>query len=376
MAKILVVDDDPGMRKFVRMTLRSLPHEVIEAGSAMEGLSVAAQEAPDLFIIDYLMPEMDGLEMLQWIRKQDQFREIPVMIMSVAVDRQVMADFINFGMSYYITKPINISLFKEKVQWILEAKETRELTIGRVPRTEKWERDRFRKPVVVVGEPNEMLLEKLTGALSGHYSVVAVTNGFACLKAVLAHQPDAVLIEPEMPLLSGFELAKKIRDNEELENAKILFFTSKRNRYEVERTTGLFDDIIEKPYITSVLVQSLKRSLDRDHYEVTEIPNGLVIKLARGCLKWFTENHNKAMDKMDEILFDMFESGRTSLVIDMRDIGEDEVEYLDPVIEVVDKASEQEISIDIIGDLEESGSERLKKGHENVNITKPALWGS
>jgi CheY-like chemotaxis protein len=74
MAKILVIDDVAGVRASVVNTLKRAGHEVFEAANGTDGLAIARAHAPDLVITDILMPEMDGLETIDLIRREGRGR--------------------------------------------------------------------------------------------------------------------------------------------------------------------------------------------------------------------------------------------------------------------------------------------------------------
>src|SRR3712207_6768027 len=79
---VLIVDDDPGMRGFVRASLEYEGYEVREAGSADEGLAVLDEEPPDLILLDVMMPRVDGWEMLRRVQERHGVGAIPVIMFS------------------------------------------------------------------------------------------------------------------------------------------------------------------------------------------------------------------------------------------------------------------------------------------------------
>ena len=70
MLGVLIVDDDPKTRRVLREILEPLNHSVLEAGNGREALPLVAQHEPDLMIVDTLMPEMDGLETIRYLRRK------------------------------------------------------------------------------------------------------------------------------------------------------------------------------------------------------------------------------------------------------------------------------------------------------------------
>jgi excisionase family DNA binding protein len=83
---VLIVDDDERVREYVRVNLEMEGYAVREAGSAQEGLAVLDEVSPDLVLLDVMMPEMDGWEMLRRVQERHGVGAIPVVMFSGKVD--------------------------------------------------------------------------------------------------------------------------------------------------------------------------------------------------------------------------------------------------------------------------------------------------
>jgi excisionase family DNA binding protein len=83
---VLIVDDDEGLREHVRIQLEAEGYTVREAGSAKEGLQVLEEATPDLVLLDVMMPEVDGWEMLRRVQERHGVGTIPVVMFSGKVD--------------------------------------------------------------------------------------------------------------------------------------------------------------------------------------------------------------------------------------------------------------------------------------------------
>jgi excisionase family DNA binding protein len=83
---VLIVDDDERVREYVRVNLEMEGYTVREAGNADEGLSVLEEVSPDLILLDVMMPEVDGWEMLRRVRERHGVGAIPVVMFSGKVD--------------------------------------------------------------------------------------------------------------------------------------------------------------------------------------------------------------------------------------------------------------------------------------------------
>jgi excisionase family DNA binding protein len=104
---VLVVDDDPGVREVVRLSLELEGYMVKEAGGAEEGLAAVEDEAPDLILLDVMMPHVDGWEMLRQIQERHGAGSIPIVMFSGKVDAQTAAQAAARGAQGFVGKPFD-----------------------------------------------------------------------------------------------------------------------------------------------------------------------------------------------------------------------------------------------------------------------------
>jgi excisionase family DNA binding protein len=104
-ARVLVVDDDAGLRDFIRANLEADGYAVREAGSADEGLAALDEEPPDLILLDVQMPMMDGWEMLRRVQERHGVDAIPVIMYSGKLDQAGEAE--TRGAQAFIGKPLD-----------------------------------------------------------------------------------------------------------------------------------------------------------------------------------------------------------------------------------------------------------------------------
>jgi excisionase family DNA binding protein len=104
---ILIVDDDDRLREFVRVNLEMEGYAVREASSAEEGLKALEDESPDLILLDVMMPEVDGWEMLRRVQERHGVGAIPVIMFSGKVDEESLKTAASRGAQGFIGKPFN-----------------------------------------------------------------------------------------------------------------------------------------------------------------------------------------------------------------------------------------------------------------------------
>lgn len=104
--RVLVVDDDPTIRVVLRSLLEKAGHEVMEASGGRQGLEVALDAIPQLMIVDWLMPEMDGLELTRTLRQTKLGRAIYVIVLTSLEDDDKLVEAFEAGVDDFMSKPL------------------------------------------------------------------------------------------------------------------------------------------------------------------------------------------------------------------------------------------------------------------------------
>jgi two-component system KDP operon response regulator KdpE len=113
---ILVVDDEARMRRFIRMNLELEGYQVVEAENGIQALDQIRKYAPDLVIMDVMMPEMDGFETLGMLR---EISTVPVILLTVRSEEEDITRGLNLGADDYITKPFSPRELNSRVAAVL-----------------------------------------------------------------------------------------------------------------------------------------------------------------------------------------------------------------------------------------------------------------
>lgn len=124
MAKVLVVEDDPDIRMLLEVRLRQNGHLVLSACSGEEALTVLAERAaPDIAVLDVMMPGMNGLELLRLLHASPEYANLPAVFLSGRVDADDIAAGTALG-GTYLTKPIVLAALNSAIEKALEPAET------------------------------------------------------------------------------------------------------------------------------------------------------------------------------------------------------------------------------------------------------------
>jgi excisionase family DNA binding protein len=118
---VLIVDDDEQVREYVRINLEAEGYTVREAANAEEGLQVLEESTPDLVLLDVMMPQVDGWEMLRRLHERHGVGAIPVVMFSGKVDEGAAEEATSRGAQAFIGKPFEPKQLIEQTKQLLSS---------------------------------------------------------------------------------------------------------------------------------------------------------------------------------------------------------------------------------------------------------------
>jgi two-component system KDP operon response regulator KdpE len=148
--RILVVDDEAQIRKFLRIALEASGYDVIETAKGTEGVAKCATSTPDLVVLDLGLPDIDGKEVVRRIR---EWSEVPILILSVRQAEAEKVAALDAGANDYVVKPFGIAELLARVRALLRrssqagAAEPAQIIVGELTI------DLARHEVALAGEP-------------------------------------------------------------------------------------------------------------------------------------------------------------------------------------------------------------------------------
>lgn len=122
--RILLVDDEPDLVDTIQCRLEANSFDVITAFNGQEGLEKAADEKPDLILLDTNMPVMNGHEMLERLRKHHELKGIPVIMCTALCEAQDITAASAYDIADYVTKPFDCTELIEKISNALKNKKS------------------------------------------------------------------------------------------------------------------------------------------------------------------------------------------------------------------------------------------------------------
>ena len=126
--QILVVEDDEDIQELIRYNLAQAGYRVTVAGTGEDGLKAARAKAPDLVLLDIMLPGMDGLEVCRLLSANDATRQIPVIMLTAKGEEADIVTGLQMGADDYITKPFSPRVLLARIKVVLrrQARDTDE----------------------------------------------------------------------------------------------------------------------------------------------------------------------------------------------------------------------------------------------------------
>jgi DNA-binding response OmpR family regulator len=121
--KIVIVEDEPAVADLLEEMLSSEPYQVTKIHSSTGALSMIRAENPDVVLLDIMMPDVSGLEVLRFLRREPGLLQIPVVIVSAKTLPADIRKGLEEGATAYLTKPVDMVRLRETVAQVLRTAE-------------------------------------------------------------------------------------------------------------------------------------------------------------------------------------------------------------------------------------------------------------
>ena len=118
---IITVDDSSTMRRIIKNTLQKLGFEtILEAGNGVEALEDKYKNKVDMIVTDWNMPEMDGLTFVKAVRAKDEYKDLPILMITTEAAKEDILTALRSGVNNYVVKPFTPETLQEKVFKLLD----------------------------------------------------------------------------------------------------------------------------------------------------------------------------------------------------------------------------------------------------------------
>jgi response regulator RpfG family c-di-GMP phosphodiesterase len=242
---ILVVDDSAVIRQSLSKLLTNLGAQVTLANDGKQALEIVQSNKFDLVITDVEMPNMDGFGLCASLKKEDKTRGIPVVILSSMDSEKDIEKGFRVGAAAYLSKSEALNELADTIEQVVE----------------KAKFHRSRKILVV--DDSSTIRSVVTKALkNAGFHVLSAENGYQAMEIMKDQQPDLILSDIEMPVMSGIDLCRLVHKNAKLTTIPYVVMSTKSDRA-IMRQMLQWGAIayLTKPFNVEQLVITIERLL-------------------------------------------------------------------------------------------------------------------
>ncbi len=204
---IVIVEDDKSTLELLSLYLTNEGYRVAHVYNGADAIARIRELKPFAIILDIMLPQKDGWEILQEIKSDDEIKDIPVIIYSI-VDNKDLG--FALGASDYLVKPIDRNLLVKRINELsMRARGTK-------------------KPTILCVDDNLDMLQYLQSLLeSDGYTVLCESSGKKAIETATINLPDFIILDLMMPDMSGFEVAHILKNRNDTRDIPILILTAK-----------------------------------------------------------------------------------------------------------------------------------------------------
>jgi len=239
--KIIIVDDVNYVLTTFKERLKNT-YEIYPAQTGEILFELLEKVTPELIILDIQMPESNGFDIIQQLKADRRYAEIPVIFMTGnRTDRKSVLKGMSLGAADYITKPVNNEKLIECIESQLDPSQRK-----------------ANKPIILAVDDNPSILQSLNHILGEKYKVYTLPQPQAIKDVLSRVVPDLFILDCQMPIVHGFELVPLIRSHPEHEDTPIIFLTSEGtiDNVSVATTIGASGFIV-KPINDEILLDKV-----------------------------------------------------------------------------------------------------------------------
>ena len=256
---ILVVDDSQTSRKVLSMLFQRIGYRTVEAASGTEAMATAKAITPKLIILDVMLPDGNGHDLLPKLRQLDHIGNIPVFILTGKQDACSRMQGMSAGASEYITKPFKPETLVSLVQRYLGGDHhpdpTKDHEVELSPRPNPGQQS------ILVVEDSQTSRMVVTMVLGRHgYHVHEAATGTEALAMAPKITPDLVLLDLMLPDMTGYEILPRLRQLHHYSELPIIMLTGKRDSS--NRMKGMLvgtNEYMTKPFNPEKLISVIKK---------------------------------------------------------------------------------------------------------------------
>jgi two-component system cell cycle response regulator len=369
--RVLTIDDSKTMRAIIAKYLSPFSIKILEAENGEQGVDRARDGAPDLILLDYNMPVMDGYHALVELKTDPDLKSIPVVMVTTETEREKVIKLLRLGLSDYISKPFTRQVLLDKLNPILGLYDGTRPLPASVSGSHSTE-----KPPVLVVEHRSDVLNLLKESLDEDFCVIAAESGNSATDAMKQQHFEFLFLDLGLPDMSAFDVFEAYAQerNDEAAAKRVIAMTSGTADEEINLTNELgFAAVMYEPFSPEevrhvIKLVSGRRKRSRRMRHLTNHGKVCVLECPARRSSRF-QAFVEAMDKMVQEIEDMVEEGSNCLVVRIGEGFLSQPDVAHKFAKVMEQARKRLLSIRLVVESRES-RDILQKYEETACLPK------
>lgn len=248
---LLIVDDNDMNRDLLARRLKQAFYEVIDVNNGVDALRITEQQHVDLVLLDILMPDLDGYQVLERLKGGEKTKTLPVIMLTAVHEMDSVVRCFELGADDYLTKPYNIPFVRSRIATCLRS------------RTDTVQGQNSTARILVVDD-NMVNRDMLQRRLEREgYEVDSAENGIQALEMLERQKYDLVLLDILMPEMDGYDVLRALKIHKRLKEIPVIMLTAVHEAESVKACIELgAADYLLKPYNTILLKARIASALN------------------------------------------------------------------------------------------------------------------
>jgi two-component system, cell cycle response regulator len=377
--KVLTIDDSKTLRMIIGKHLTPFGVQLLQAENGAEGIVCAREHNPDLILLDYNMPVMDGYHTLIELKADPALKSIPIVMLTTETVQETVIKLAKLGLKDYIAKPFTREVLLQKINPILSLYEGSTVPPDKPVQVAK-PLDNSGKLTILAIDDKANILDLLKEYFAGQFNLITIDSGNAALQAIAQKQFDYVFLDLTLPDVNALQVLKTYLQSKG-PNAKknVVAMTLRTAQLDIDRAIAAGVSVfLYKPFTREDIADVINRVVSRQKEEkklrfltvngkakVLDCPSDKspTCRLFAGALS------SGIKQEIDE----MAEEGLSKLVIKVGEGFLSDMSITRKFVDLMDHIVRLSLNVRLVADSEQA-KDALKQYEETASIpTDPSL---
>jgi two-component system, cell cycle response regulator len=374
--KVLTIDDSKTVRIIIAKHLTPYGVQILEAENGEQGVARAREGHPDLILLDYNMPVMDGYHTLIELKSDPTLKQIPVVMLTTETVKETVLKLIKLGLKDFIAKPFTRELLLQKINPILSLFEGNEVPAApSAAVTAPMEVAPPGKIVILAIDDKENILKLLKEYLGERFHVLGAGSGSTAEMAMKRNHFDYMFLDLSMPDMNWYDIYNSyIGVKKSISSPKkVAVMTLRTAQEDIVRATGLgIQEILYKPFNREDVSRVIEHMMSLEsNKKMSYLEERGDIRIMH-CPSDKSSKFRAFASALNSIILkeidEMAEDGLTKLVIHLEDGFLSDIIIAQKFIDLIDHAHKLSLTIRLVAESQQA-REAIKQFAETAQLS-------